>query len=357
MIIDYQNKDGSVTYRAKVYIDGRQMTETFKRKKDAQLWKQQMLVDRQRGTLKTAAQESNKTLSEFSQDWFETRVSNKSPKTQTSYRTQLENHILPVIGKIRLCDLRIIHGHKVVSALRSKNKSPKGINMALCVLKGILNDAVKWDVIDKSPFRNLELEKVPPRAAKYWMPDEIAKFLKANMQDELYELWVVALNTGMRRGELGGLKWDKVDFTNRLIEVSRVRDRHGLRESTKTCSSFRYVPMNHATEVALKTLQLEKRHREYVFATKCGSILDVQHISEREFTRAIKRAGVSKIRFHDLRGTFASNVCMAPEGDLYGLSKILGHSSVEMTTKKYAHLHNSFLKRVVSSVNFTAEGS
>jgi integrase len=63
---------------------------------------------------------------------------------------------------------------------------------------------------------------------------------------------------------------------------------------------------------------------EYVFATKCGSILDVQHISEREFTRAIKRAGVSKIRFHDLRGTFASNVCMAPEGDLYGLSKILG---------------------------------
>ena len=356
MIIEYKNKDGSTTYRAKIYLDGRQVTETFKRKKDAQSWKQQMLVDRLRGNLKTSAQESSKTLIEFSHDWFLTRVSSKSPKTQTSYQTQLEKHILPVIGKIRLCDLRIIHGHKVVSSLRAKNKAPKGINIALCVLKSILNDAVKWDILDKSPFKNLELEKVPPRAAKYWMPDEIVTFLNANSRDELYELWVIALNTGMRRGELGGLKWDKVDFRNRLIEVSRIRDRHGLRESTKTSSSFRYIPMNQATEEALKSLRREKRHDEYVFASRDGSIVDVQHISEREFSKAIKRAGVSKIRFHDLRGTFASNVCMAPDGDLYGLSKILGHSSVEMTTKKYAHLHNSFLKRVASSVNFTAEG-
>ena len=74
---------------------------------------------------------------------------------------------------------------------------------------------------------------------------------------------------------------------------------------------------------------------------------------EREFRKAILQADVPLIRFHDMRATFAANVCMAPGGDLYALSKILGHSNVDMTVKRYAHLHNDFLKKVASSVNFS----
>lgn len=355
MILEMKKKDGSSSFRAKVYINGRQVTKTFRRKKDAQLWRQQHLVDRERGILNLVNQMSLKTLIEFSHEWFTTKVTGKSPKTVSAYRIQLERHILPVIGEVKLKDLRITHGHQVLAKLRAKGKSPKGINMALCVLKGMLNDAVRWEVLTVSPFRNLSLEKVPPRAVKFWMPDEVQKFLSVNRRDELYGLWIVALNTGLRRGELAGLKWDKVDFHNKLIHVARIRDRNGLRETTKTSSSFRYVPMNQATTDALQALQLEKRHDEFVFAYKTGNIVDVQHLSERYFKKAMIRAGVPIIRFHDLRSTFASNVCMAPNGDLFGLSKILGHSNVDMTVKRYAHLHSNFLKQVAGSVNFTGE--
>lgn len=111
--------------------------------------------------------------------------------------------------------------------------------------------------------------------------------------------------------------------------------------------------MNNAVEEALKTLQLENQHEEFIFAYKTGVLIDPQHLSERGFKKALKRAGVPVIRLHDLRTTFASNVCMAPNGDLFGLSKILGYSSVDMTVKRYAHLHNNFLKQVAGSVNFT----
>ena len=159
----------------------------------------------------------------------------------------------------------------------------------------------------------------------------------------------------MRRGELAGFKWEKVDFKSKLIHVARVRDRTGLRETTKTSSSFRYVPMNLATEEVLKSLQLERRHDDFVFAYKTGDIIDPQHLSERGFKKALKRAVVPVIRLPDLRTTFASNVCMAPNGDLFGLSKILGHSSVDMTVKRYGHLHNNFLTQVAGSVNFTGD--
>ena len=355
MIQEMRKKDKSCTFKVKVYVQGRQVTKTFRRKKDAQLWQQQMVVDRERGVLKPTNSAATKTLAEFSREWFTTKVSGKSPKTVSAYGTQLEHHILPVLGEVKLKDLKITHGHQVLAKLRAKGKSPKGINMALCLLKGILTDAVRWEILELNPFRNLTLEKVPPRAASFWMPEDVTKFLTVNRHDELYELWVVALNTGMRRGELAGLKWDKVDFQNKLIHVARVRDRSGLRESTKTNSSFRYIPMNLAAESALKTLHLEMRHQDYVFAHKDGYIVDVQHLTERCFRKAMIRAGVPRIRFHDLRGTFASNVCMAPNGDLFGLSKILGHSSVDMTVKRYAHLHNNFLKQVAGSVNFTGE--
>ncbi|MBH48743.1 MAG: hypothetical protein CME71_11295 [Halobacteriovorax sp.] len=355
MILENKKQDGSVSYKVKVYVNGRQVTKTFRRKSDAKLWKQQMIVDRERGFLKLENPEASQTLRDFSVQWFQTKVIGKSPKTQSSYRIQLEHHILPHLGDFKLKELKISLGHDLISKLRAKNKSPKGINMALGVLKSMLNDAVRWEVLELNPFRNIVMEKIRPTTPKFWMPEEVNQFLAANKACELYELWIVALNTGMRRGELAGVKWDKLDFRNKLIHVARLRDRTGLRETTKTRSSFRYVPMNEASERAMLKLQEQARHPEYVFAHKNGQMIDVQHISERHFKRAIKRAGVKPIRFHDLRGTFASNVCMAPGGDLFGLSKILGHSNVDMTVKRYAHLHNSFLKQVAASVNFTGD--
>ena len=87
------------------------------------------------------------------------------------------------------------------------------------------------------------------------------------------------------------------------------------------------------------------------FAYKDGTLPDVPHLSDRYFKRAIKRAGVPEIRFHDLRTTYASNFVMSG-GDIFVLSKLLGHTSVKMTAEKYAALHPQFMKDAVETVQF-----
>ena len=110
------------------------------------------------------------------------------------------------------------------------------------------------------------------------------------------------------------------------------------------------MPLN---DVALRTLQELKRrkhHEAFVFAYENGSLPDVVH-TYRIFKAATKQAGVPSIRFHELRTTYASNFVMAG-GDVFALSKILGHTSVEMTAKRYAALHPRFMENVAQIVHF-----
>ena len=154
----------------------------------------------------------------------------------------------------------------------------------------------------------------------------------------------------MRRGELLGLCWDKVDLVERRVEIARIRDNHEHKETTKT-GVIRYLPLNDVAVKILSNLAKQKRHETFVFTDKKGQPPGASCLSGHHFRTAIKKAGVPKIRFHDLRATYASNFVMAG-GDVFALSKLLGHSSVEMTAKRYAALHPRFMKEVAQTVQF-----
>jgi integrase len=186
----------------------------------------------------------------------------------------------------------------------------------------------------------------------YWLSHEVLAFLNVVQSDQHYALYVTALNTGMRRGELLGLQWDKVDFPNKQIEVSRIRDRYGIKNTTKT-GKIVFIPMNDIVIKTLLTLKQEARALDFVFVELNGKQIDLEHVSNRPFKKAIEKAQVRPIKFHNLRSTFAANFCMNG-GDVYTLSKILNHSSVEMTSKKYAHLHPSYLLNAIQNVAFEA---
>ena len=110
------------------------------------------------------------------------------------------------------------------------------------------------------------------------------------------------------------------------------------------------MPLNDVALRVLGELEKDKRHERFVFAYQDGSLPDVVH-TYRTFKKAVERARVPQIRFHELRTTYASNFVMAG-GDVFALSKILGHTSVEMTAKRYAALHPSFMKDVAQTVQF-----
>ncbi|MEI8348330.1 MAG: site-specific integrase, partial [Pseudomonadota bacterium] len=225
-----------------------------------------------------------------------------------------------------------------------------GTNKTIQVLKGILIDAEKNDYIIKSPLRAFSRLKVKKRPPTYWNENEINQFLVANKNDANYYLYVVALNTGMRRGELAGLCWDKVLFNRNLLEVARSRDRDGLHDSTKT-KTTRFVPMNDLVKIVLNHL-FQKRTvgHNFVFTKKNGAAIEVQHIY-RDFKSAMKNAGIEKkIRFHDLRHTFASHFMMKV-GRAYDLQKILGHTQFEMT-QIYAHVSEDHVVESSQKVSF-----
>ena len=348
-----KNKDGRiVSYREKVYINGKTVTKTFKRKSDAANWKKNIQTESQRKEALGIGHIQSIDFESFAVDWLEMKNHQGLARdTMLGYRYIIDVYFLPILGKISLEKITEGHGRKVIKKIASRGLSAKRINCIMSQLKQILNDAIKLDYLFRNPLAGIKKAKEKPRSLTYWMPEEIKQFLSANVDNPLYPLFVVALNTGMRRGELVGLCWDKVNLAERRIEIARIVDRHGLKETTKT-GTIRHIPLNGPSFKVLENLSKNRTHERFVFSHGDGSLIDANHLSDRQFKQAIKRAGVRRIRFHDLRATYASNFVMAG-GDIFALSKLLGHTSVEMTAKKYAALHPSFMKGAVETVGFS----
>ena len=234
--------------------------------------------------------------------------------------------------------------------MKSENYSVRSINKILGRLKQILNFAVDEELLIANPLNRFAELKEPPRSDIYLTHKEVQQLLMANNQHWIYPLLFLAVNTGMRLGELGGLCWDRVNFERNQIEVNRNLTREGLQETTKSHKK-RFVPISNEVKSFLKFEMLQQKNLKYVVTGHRGNCIDVNHISQRAFRDSVSRAGVSKITFHGLRHTFASHFMMNG-GNIYDLQKILGHSDLAMTNR-YAHLSHDHLREAMEVVKFS----
>lgn len=342
------------TYREMIWINGKQIkSPCFKKKTDAKDW----LIRKQSEKMEGIAPNSDNhffikiSLKEYINQWLDKIKHRVGNKTYSTYEHQLRKHVIPKFGEFDLKQLREKHAEELVRVLLSKGHAPSGVNLILTTFKSVLISAKREKFIQFNPFAEIKNLKENPLPDIYWDKTEITQFLRANINDEFFHLYVVALNTGMRRGELGGLCWDRLDFTNGLITVSRTLDRIGLRESTKT-NLKRYVPMNDLVLKSFKALMKQQESLTFVF-TKSGRPIAVNHLY-RAFKNAQKKAGFTRfIRFHDLRHTFASQFMMSGRS-IYDLQKILGHTKMEMTLR-YAHFSPQHLKDAIAGFNLGDE--
>lgn len=289
------------------------------------------------------------SFKDYAQAWLEEKVKvQNTPSTYSNYERQIRLHFYPSLGKLYLDQISRKHADKIIDKLLKKGHSPNGINKIMQTLRAVLFDAEKTDALRKSPLKDYPLLKVSKRPPTFWGNMEIKQFLESCRGHHLYPLFVVALNTGMRRGELTGLCWDRVDFSRRMIEVSRIRDRFGFRNTTKS-GIARHIPINKIVEKTLMNL-FQNKTSKFVFTRSDGEPVNPHHIY-RDFKRAQKRAEIeNSIRFHDLRHCFASHFMMNG-GNLYDLQKILGHSKFEMT-QIYAHLSPDHLADTTQIISF-----
>jgi integrase len=302
---------------------------------------------------------SKQTLAHFLRvEWLPTiLVGGLRPSTFASYQTIVEKHIIPRLGNHRLQALTPAMLNAFYAELRDNGLifrdgglSPKSVRYTYMILRKALADAHRWGYVP----RNVASLSNPPRssyrkAMRTWSPSEVRRFLTVARGDRLYPLWLLAASTGMRRGELLGLPWSNVDLPSRRLYVAQSWISVGYvaqMSEPKTARGRRVIPVDATTIAALHEWRLRQAEEfsgtplitapaEFVFTTLAGTLLHPQSISDR-FSRIVAEAGLPRIRFHDLRHTFATNALRAGIPPKV-VSEILGHTSVSFTLDVYTH--------------------
>ena len=224
-----------------------------------------------------------------------------------------------------------------VEKWRNKQKTSKGtINRKTATLQAALQRAVDWDMLESNPLAKLKPLKVDKRAVmRYLDTEEAAGLEKALVKAKpwLKSLVTVALNTGLRRGELWNLAWADVDLKRNMLTV------HG--KGAKS-GQTRHVPLNTIAVQAFKDF----KKKTFKDTTPLPSLpIFGRHEFKKAFATLLKNAEIEEFRFHDCRHTFASNLVMAGV-PLNTVRELMGHASMEMTLV-YAHLAPASLQAAV----------
>ncbi|MBA2240472.1 MAG: site-specific integrase [Solirubrobacterales bacterium] len=319
----------------------------FERRKDAERALTEIL-----GRLEAGAyvEPAALTLGGFLADeWLPAMRASLRPLTLESYSMIVRTRIAPEIGQVRL--QRLTPGAlNALYATLGERLSPRSVRYTHAVLRHALVDAVRWQRL----ARNVADAAEPPsakaakaQAMQTWSAEQLAAFLEHVGDDRLYAAWRLAAMTGLRRGEVLGLRWRDLDLEAGRLAVVQTLVGERTFSQPKTDHGRRNVALDPVTVTALRThrkrqaaerLALGPAYRdeqELVFCREDGEPLWPQSFS-RSFERHAKAAGLPAIRAHDLRHTHAT-LALAAGIHPKVVSERLGHASVGITLDIYSH--------------------
>jgi integrase len=258
-------------------------------------------------------------------------------------------------------DIRRGHINQFGGDLITAGRGAVTVRRILAVLTTILNGAVKDELISANPALGADRPALADSTVRIWEPEHVRIFLQRCGQRRLGALYETAVLTGLRRGELCGLRWSDVDLVARKITVRRsrvsVRGKVLEQATTKTRAGLRTVPLSDAAVGALLSWQLrqaeeaeaaqEAWHTEgHVFTMEDGRAIDPSYVT-RLFS-ILRRQGeeLPPLSFHGLRHC-AAPLMLASGADIAVVSKLLGHASVAITADVYGHLVGTIAQKAV----------
>ena len=281
-------------------------------------------------------------------------------KTSTAdgYEGVLAQYLRPKFGKKRLNEIKRDDVKALINALIGKELSRNTIRNTLCVIRGLFNYAIEEGLLESNPAARLgrftRTAKTAETRGIALAAKEVRQFLNAAQEvcSDYYALFLMAVRTGLRRGELVALQWGDIQFggdeddSNRFILVQHnyVRREHTTTKSKKA----RRVDLSRELRRVLGELRdkrlldafLEGKNDisdELVFRSPEGAILDPDNLYHRLFLPVLAKAGIRKIRLHDLRHTFGSLLLQNGASIVY-VKEQMGHSSIQVTVDTYGHL-------------------
>jgi integrase len=309
---------------------------------------------------------SRLTVGQFLDNWLETIKTKKAPYTVRGYERDVRLYLKPHLGNVKVRELTTAHVERLYVDL-SKAKTTRGKTgvsptmqrKATVTLGAALRVAVKRGLLGANPVRDVDKPLVERKEIRVLDLDQLGLFMKEAEKDRLYAIYVLAVDSGAREGELFALAWRDIDFAAGCIHIrhtlEEIDDSIRLKEP-KTKKSRRKIPVTRFTLDALqehrKNMLAEGHYRPDgpVFCDTAGGFLRKANVLHRSFEPILKRAGLPHFRPYDLRHTCATLLLLAGENPKV-VSERLGHSSISITLDTYSHVLPTMQERAADKLN------
>jgi integrase len=298
--------------------------------------------------------DSKATVGEWLIRWLEVytlKSSRKKIRTKETYQSIVEKHLIPALGDIPLQKLTPTHLQQYYN---TSSLSDKTLSMHQAVIHQALKVAMIQEKLIKENPAVIVAEKPNEEKSpemETWEEEDVKRFFSVVKEKGIATeaFYVLALETGLRKGEICGLKWEDINFSKGVLAVRRTLIKAGVNPKLGTPKNgkSRTLSISPSTldllrKAKVKQAELKLKMGElfddqaFVFTKKTGGALQLNNLGENQFNKLIEKAGVKRIRFHDLRHTAATLMIMKGV-NVKVVSERLGHSDVGITLNRYSH--------------------
>ena len=344
-----QRKDGrySAKFKSK---SGKRIEKYFDKLAEARKWLLEAKYEDAHGDISSS---TDMAVDAWFNYWIsEIKVKTVRWSTLSSYKDRYNKNIKEIIGNMVVSDVKPMHCQNVLNVMDNNGYVGSSMARTKAALSAMFSDAYENGLIAANPVtKSVKCPKKPEKNTKVLTLDEQERFLTAAKESINFNHFLFILQTGVRSSELRGLKWDDVDFQNRIIHIRRnvTHDSNNNRFITgelKTSSGQRDIPMTKTAYdllMAMKCQQAAKKNRviqfefaDHVFLNRNGRLLPNSNY-DRYLEKICDKAGIERISMHTLRHTFATR-CIESGMKPKTLQKILGHANISMTMDLYVHV-------------------
>ena len=312
------------------------------------------------------------TLGQWMDVWFENYARVKvRPSSHQTYRGYIDNHIKTNIGQIPLEKLTSLELQKLYKKLLEKGRvdrlesrhqakglSPKTVRNIHQIISSAMKLAQEQKLIVGNPAEGCALPRLEHREMQTLPVEQLQSFLGEAKDSGVFELYYLELATGLRRGELLGLKWEDIDLERGDLRVKRQIARINgevVEAPLKTKNAYRTLPLAEDTVSVLLEQKKKVGSSPWVFPSPIGGPLSPDSVLHM-LHRVLKRAGLPGLRFHDLRHTFAT-LALQNGVDVKTVSGMLGHFSAGFTLDTYAHVTTASQRQAAKTMGSILSGS
>ncbi len=342
----YRRKDGLWVGQYKILTQNGAKTKYIysKTRKEAASKLADALAERDSGLIYDSG---SITVDEYLDRWLEVTKGTVKERTWIRAEIDVRVHIKPALGKAKLDRLSAFQLQSFYRMKLDSGLSPRTVQIIHATLYKSLKQAVKWQLVPRNVAQSVDPPKASKKEIKPLDEHQVRKLLSTVEGDKLEALYVLAITTGMRKGELLGLKWEDVDFQAETLRVSRTMF-DGRVNTPKTSKSRRSIKLS---KPALMALENHARISEWIFCTSVGTHINVHNLHNRSWKPLLKAAGFPlDTRFHDLRHTCAT-LLLTKGVHPKVVQELLGHSSISITLDTYSHVVPTMQEKAVAAMD------